>query len=114
MEYDTKSPGDSCFECIIGDISASLGQSVVTKLKAIYSLTEKLYAGSLHMLVAVSNGKKLPVLIKDVLDQLSTMPKQVEELKLSATYAVEITALSRAKAYQSELDPKEMAGGCPK
>jgi hypothetical protein len=73
---------------------------MLTKLKAIYSLTEKLYAGSLRTLVAVSNGKKPPHLIKDVLDQFSTMPKQIEELKLSAAQAGAITSLSRVKAYQ--------------
>jgi hypothetical protein len=86
---------------------------VVTKLKAIYYLIEKLYAGSLRTLVAVSNGRKPSPLMKTVLYQLSTIPKQVEELKLSATRSGAITALSRAKAYQSELDPTEMAGGCP-
>lgn len=97
-----------------GARSSNLGQNILMKLKAVYSLVEKLYAGSLRTLVAASNGKKPPWLIKDVLDQLSTMPKQIEELKMSAARVGAISLLSWAKAYQTELDPKEMAGGFPK
>ena len=64
---------------------------MLVKLKVVYALTEKLYAGSLHTLVDVSNGKKPAQLIKDVLDQLSTVPAQIEELKRSAARAGEIT-----------------------
>nr|XP_040256928.1 uncharacterized protein LOC120974542 [Aegilops tauschii subsp. strangulata] len=98
---------------IFGPRSASLHPNMLLKLKALYSLTEKLYAGTLCSLVALSNGKKPPTLIKTVLDQLSTVPAQIEELKLSAAYAGAIVALSRVKAWQSELDPEEMATGCP-
>jgi len=63
--------------------------------------------------VAASNGKKPPQIIKYLLDQLSTMPKQIEELKMSAAHAGAITSLSQAKAYQTELDPEEMASGFP-
>ena len=80
----------------------------MTKLKAIYCLTEKLHAGSLRTLVAVSRSKKPPPLMKTLRDHFSIVPKQVEELKLSAARSGAITALSRAKAYQSELDPTEM------
>ena len=82
-------------------------------LKAVYSLIEQLHDGALRTLVAISNGKKPPTLIKTVLEHLSTVPAQVEELKLSAARSGAITALSRAKGWQSELDPIEMAGGCP-
>jgi hypothetical protein len=41
------------------------------------------------------------------------MPGQIKELKLSAALAGAVVALSRAKAWQSELDPEEMAAGCP-
>ena len=41
------------------------------------------------------------------------MPKQIEELNLSAARAGAITLLIRAKVYQSELDPKEMVGRFP-
>lgn len=96
-----------------GARSANLGNNMLLKLKAVYSLTEKLYAGTLKTLVAVSCGRKPPTIIKEVLDNLSTVPAQISELKLSAARAGAITALSRAKAWQVELDPAEMAGGCP-
>jgi hypothetical protein len=86
---------------------------MLLKLKADYSLTEQLYARTLHSLVALSGGKKPPTLIKTVLDHLSMVPAQIEEVKLSAARVGAIVALSRAKAWQSELDPEEMATGCP-
>ena len=86
---------------------------MLLKLKAVYSLTEKLYAGSLRALVAASCGRKPPTTIKEVLEQLSTVPSELSELKLSTARAGAIIALSRAKAWQAELDPAEMAGGCP-
>ena len=42
------------------------------------------------------------------------LPQRVEELKLSAARAGAITALSRAKAWQAELDPEELASGFPR
>lgn len=85
---------------------------MLMKLKVVYALTEKLYTGTQRALVAISNGKKPPTFIKAVLEHLSTVPGQIEEMKLSAARSGAITALSRAKAWQSELDPNEMAGGC--
>lgn len=82
------------------------------KLKAVYSLAEQLYAGTLRSLVALSGGKRPPKQIKTVLDQLSTAPAQVTEYKLSAARARAICALGRAKAWQSKLDPVEIATGC--
>ena len=41
------------------------------------------------------------------------LPQRVEELKRSAARVGSITALSRAKAWQAELDLKELATGCP-
>ena len=41
------------------------------------------------------------------------MPKRIEEIKQSAARASAITTLSRAKAWHTELDPEEMATGCP-
>jgi hypothetical protein len=48
-----------------------------------------------------------------MLEKLSVLPQRVEELKRSAARAGAITALSRAKAWQAELDPAELATGCP-
>ena len=47
-----------------------------------------------------------------MLDHLSTVPAQIEEVKLSAARAEAIVALGRAKAWQSELDLKEIATEC--
>lgn len=86
---------------------------MLLKLKAVYSLVEQLYTCTQRALVAISNGKPPPTLIRTVLDQLSTVPKKIEQMKLSAARSGTITALSRAKAWQAELDPAEMATGCP-
>jgi hypothetical protein len=86
---------------------------MLTELKAAYSLAEQLYTETLRSLVALSGGKKPPKDIKTVLDQLSIAPAQVTEYKLLAARAGAICALGRAKAWQSELDPVEIATGCP-
>jgi hypothetical protein len=62
-----------------GPRSTSLGENMLMKLKAIYSLTEQLYAGTLRSLVALSGGKRPPTLLKTVLEQFSTAPAQIKE-----------------------------------
>lgn len=94
-----------------GARSANLGQNMLLKLKVVYSLTEQLYAGSLRTLVAIASFKKPPTTIKTVLEHLSTVPSQIEEIKLSAARAGALNALSWAKAWQAELDPAEMGSG---
>ena len=49
----------------------------------------------------------------ETLDKLSVVPQRVEEIKQSVARAGAIIALRRAKAWQAELDPEEMATGCP-
>ncbi|KAE8808708.1 transposon mariner sub-class [Hordeum vulgare] len=57
-------------------------------------------------------GNKEPVkLIKDVLAFLSTIPRQIGELKRSATRAGATYSLSCALAYSFELDPAEVSKG---
>lgn len=51
--------------------------------------------------------------MKAMLDHLSTVPSQIDKQRLSAARAGAILALGRAKAWQSELDPEEIATGCP-
>lgn len=87
---------------------------MLMKLKVVYKLTEQLYVGTLRSLVALSGGKKPPIQIKIMLDQLSTALAQVTEYRLSVAWAGAIVALGQAKAWQSELDPVEIATGCPK
>ena len=82
-------------------------------LKAVYSLTEQLYAGS-HLAIKVVMGDKQPLrFIKNVLECLSTIPQQIEELKRLAASSGATYSLSRALAYSAELDPTEMAKGFP-
>ena len=58
------------------------------------------------------SGPKEPVrLIKDVLTRLSTIPKQIEELKKSSARSGAITALSRAAVYDADLNPEALVGG---
>ena len=86
---------------------------MLLKLKAIYSLTLQLYNGTLCGLVALGGYRKPPSQIKVVLDHLSTLPSQIDEQRQSTTRAGAIVTLGRAKAWQSELDPEEIATGCP-
>jgi hypothetical protein len=83
------------------------------RLKAVYTLVEQLYTGAQRAIVAVSHKKQPPSLIKEMLEKLSVLLQRVEELKWSAARAGAITALSRVKVGQAELDPKELATGCP-
>ena len=77
-----------------------------TRLKAVYTLVEQLYTGAQRAITADLYKKKAPSLIKEVLERLSVLPQRVEELKRSAARAGAITTLSRAKAWQAELDPE--------
>ena len=57
--------------------------------------------------------KSPPTLIQDTLKQLSVLPKRIDDLKWGAARAGALTALSRAKAWQADLDPEDLANGCP-
>ena len=81
--------------------------------KAVYTLVEQLYTGAQWAIFATLHWKQPPSLIKKVLEKLSVLPQRVEDLKQSATRAGAITALSRAKAWQAELDSEEISVGCP-
>ena len=41
------------------------------------------------------------------------VPKRIEELKQASARASALTVLSRAKAWQADLDPEDLANGCP-
>src|SRR5215216_4870987 len=83
------------------------------KLKAAYTLVEQLYTSAQLVICAPTHKKPPPSLIKEVLEKLSVMPQRIDELKRSAARAGAITALSQAKAWQADLDPEELASGCP-
>src|SRR6266516_4738456 len=83
------------------------------KLKAAYTLVEQLYTSAQRVICATTHKKPPLSLIKAVLEKLSVMPHRIDELKRLAARAGAITALSQAKAWQADLDPEELASGCP-
>ena len=44
---------------------------------------------------------------------MSVVSKRIEELKQASARASALTVLSRAKAWQADLDPEDLANGCP-
>ena len=83
------------------------------KLKAVYTLVEQLYTGTQRTLAMISPTNQSPTLLSDVLKKLSVLPARIQEIKRSSASAGAMTALSRAKAWQAELDPAELATGYP-
>ena len=83
------------------------------KLKVVYTLVEQLYTGTQRTIAAISHTKQVPSLLRDILNKLSVLPQRIEEIKRSSARAGAITAPSQAKAWQAELDPEELATGCP-
>ena len=81
------------------------------KLKAAYTLIEQLYTGAQRVISAASYTRPTPTLIKDTLARLSMNPAQIEEVKRSAARAGTLLALTRAKAWISDLDPDDIAKG---
>ena len=57
--------------------------------------------------------KSAPTLIKDTLEKLSVLPQRIYDLKRASAKAGALTALSWAKAWQADLDPEDLANGCP-
>src|SRR5215216_2446990 len=86
---------------------------MLVKLKAVYTLVEQLYTGAQRKLATISPTNQAPTLLSDVLSKLSALRARIKEIKRSAAKAGVVTALSRAKAWQPELDPAELATGCP-
>ena len=82
-------------------------------LKAIYTLTEQLYTGSVLTVKAVIGAKEPITSIKKVLGYLSTLPPQIGELTRSAARKGVLTALSRCLAYAPKINLEEVAAGFP-
>ena len=82
-------------------------------LKAIYTLTEQLYTGSVLTVKAVMGAKEPITSIKKMLGCLSTLPPQIGELTRSAARKGVLTTLSRCLAYATEINPEEVAAGFP-
>jgi hypothetical protein len=83
------------------------------KLKAVYTLVEQLYTGAQRTITAAMHKKHPPTLIKDTLAKLSVLPQRIDDLNRASARASALTALSRAKAWQADLDPEGLANGCP-
>ena len=83
------------------------------KLKAAYTLIEQLYTGAQRVIYTASYNKPPPILIKETLAKLSMTPAQLEEVKRSAARAGALSALTRAKAWISDLDPEDIGNGYP-
>ena len=83
------------------------------KLKAVYTLVGQLYTGAQRALATVALSNEAPTLLGDVLKRLSVLPQRFNELNRSPARAGAISALSRAKAWLPELDPTDIAIGCP-
>jgi hypothetical protein len=92
---------------------AHLGSDMRQKLKAAYTLIEQLYTGVQRVICTASHNKPPPTLIKETLERLAMMPARFEELKKSAARAGALTALTRAKAWISDLDPADVGNGYP-
>ncbi|SPT17584.1 unnamed protein product [Triticum aestivum] len=96
---------------IFGPRSANLNQSVVTKLKAVYTLVEQLYTGSQRALAVVALSNEVPTHLAEVLRRLAVLPQRIHELRRASAIAGAIAALSQAKAFLPELDPADIALG---
>ena len=82
-------------------------------MKVVYTLVEQLYTGAQRTIVAALHKKRSPTLIKETLERLSVVPERIEELKRASARVDALTALSRAKAWQVDLDLEDLANGCP-
>ncbi|KAM3295654.1 hypothetical protein ACQJBY_038134 [Aegilops geniculata] len=98
---------------IFGSRVTHLGADMRKKLKAAYTLVEQLYIGAQRAICTTSNNKPPPTLIKETLERLFMLPARIEELKKSAARAGALTALTRAKAGISDLDPEDIGNGYP-
>ena len=83
------------------------------KLKDAYTLIEHLYTGAQRVIYTASYNKPPPTLIKDTLAKLSMTPAQLEEMKRSAARVSALSALTRAKAWISDLDLEDIGNGYP-
>ena len=108
-----KPPSDLTILRYTGPRSSNLGQEMLVKLIAVYTLVEQLYTGTQRTLATISPTNQAPTLLSDVLKKLSVLPARIEEIKRSSARAGAVTALSQAKAWQPELDLANLATGYP-
>lgn len=85
----------------------------LVKLQAMYKFLEQLYVGGVNCLKAVKNVPGPPLKIIDMLNELSTVPEWIKELKMSACRRGVMSALALTKAYHPEMNPALLVGGFP-
>ncbi|KAI4989795.1 hypothetical protein ZWY2020_038158 [Hordeum vulgare] len=100
-------------QAIFGLRAANLQDECILMLKAIYTLIEQLYTGSVLTVNAVMGAKEPITSIKKMLGCLSTLPPQIGELTRPAARKGVLATLSRCLAYAPELKPEEVAAGFP-
>ncbi|KAI4980335.1 hypothetical protein ZWY2020_020820 [Hordeum vulgare] len=100
-------------QAVFGPRAANLQDDCVLMLKAIYTLTEQLYIGSVLTVKAVMGAKEPITSIKKMLGCLSTLPPEIGELTRSAAQKGVLTTLSHCLAYAPEINPEEVAAGFP-
>ncbi|KAI5016403.1 hypothetical protein ZWY2020_006254 [Hordeum vulgare] len=100
-------------QAVFGPRAANLQDDCVLTLKAIYTLTEQLYTGSVLTVKVVMGAKEPITSIKKMLGCLSTLPPQIGELTRSAAQKGALTTLSRCLAYAPEINSEEVAAGFP-
>ena len=90
-----------------------MSQDPLIKLKAVYTLVEKLYTGAQRILATISPVNQEPNLLSDVLKKLSVFPARFQEIKRSCARAGAVSSLSRSKAWMPELDPADIVKEYP-
>ena len=98
---------------LAGERSRQLSSDSLLKLKAVYSLAEQLYYRTLCTIKVMLTKKSIPKHMKGVIELLSTLPKQIEELKRSSARQGAMAALTRSLAFAPELTAEEMMDGFP-
>ena len=70
-----------------GPRSTNLKQNMLIKLKAVYTLVERLYTGSQHALAIVALSDDVPYLLQDMLKRLASLPQRVQDLRRASARA---------------------------
>ena len=98
---------------MIGTRITHLGSDMRMKLKAAYTLIERLYSGSQRAICMAAYNKPPPMLIKETVEKLAMLPAQLDELKRSTARSGALTALILAKAWIPDLEPPDIIKGYP-
>ncbi|XP_044319375.1 uncharacterized protein [Triticum aestivum] len=109
---DLKRQISQMVSAIFGPRSTNLKQNMLIKLKAVYTLVEKLYIAS-RALAVVALSDDVPHLLQYLLKWLASLPQRIQDLRRASARAEAVAVLSRAKAWIPELDQADLALGYP-